>query len=290
MGNGRIEADDIDITTKFAARVTELLVDEGSMVRAGQVLARLDSKALEASLRKAEAQIRQAEKSLDSARADLEQQRSQMRLAEQELERTRFLARKDFASKELLDQRQAQSDRALAAFNAAQARIGEAEHALEAARQEADVIRVNIADHILVAPKDGRIQYRLANVGEVLPAGGKVFTVLDLSNVYMTVFLPTEEAGRIAIGAEGRIVVDAYPDLVIPASVSFVATKSQFTPKTVETRSERDKLMFRVKVRVDPELVARRISEARTGLPGSAYIRTDSRVEWPRRLQVNIPS
>jgi HlyD family secretion protein len=115
-----------------------------------------------------------------------------------------------------------------------------------------------------------------------------VVTVLELSDVYMTVFLPTEEAGRALIGSEGRIVLDAAPHLVIPAAVSFVAPRAQFTPKEVETRAEREKLMFRVKVRIDPDLLARHSDKVKTGLPGIAYVRLDPRAEWPEHLRVKL--
>ena len=288
-GNGRIEADEIDISTKFAGRIAEILADEGDMVKAGQVVARMDTRDLEASLGKSEAQIRQAEKTLDAARSDLEQQKSQVKLADQELQRTRNLVRGDYASRELLDQRQAQFDGATAAYSSIQARIGQLEHALDAARQDAALIKVNIADNTLVAPKDGRIEYRLANLGEVLGAGGKVFTMIDIINVYMDIFLPTAEAGRAVVRAEGRILLDALPDQQIPAKVSFVAAQAQFTPKAVETRSERDKLMFRVKIRIDPELLRAHAAEVRTGLPGVGYVRLDPQVEWPVQLQPKRP-
>ena len=89
-------------------------------------------------------------------------------------------------------------------------------HALEAAEHDAGFYRVEIADNTLVAPKSGRIQYRLANIGEVLPAGGKVFTMLDFSYVYIDIYLPTLEAGKVKVGTESRIVLDAYPDHPIP--------------------------------------------------------------------------
>jgi HlyD family secretion protein len=92
------------------------------------------------------------------------------------------------------------------------------------------------------------------------------------------------DAGRAAIGTEARIVLDAYPNVAIPGHVSFVATRSQFTPKTVETKVERERLMFRVRVRVDAELLRARAEAVRTGLPGIAYLRLDSKAEWPARL------
>jgi HlyD family secretion protein len=284
-GNGRIEADEIDISTKFAGRIAAMLADEGDMVKAGQVVARMDTRDLEAALLKAEAQIRQAQKTLESTQADLVQQQSRVTLAAQQLERARLLLEKGNTSREIVDQRRADYDGATAALNSTQGRIGQAEHALEAATQDAALIRINIADNTLVAPRDGRIEYRMANLGEVLGAGGKIFTMLDVANVYMDVFLPTAEAGRAVIGTEGRILLDAVPNRPIPAKVSFVAPQAQFTPKAVETRSERDKLMFRVKVRIDPDLLRAHAEKVRTGLPGVAYLRLDPATAWPAQLQ-----
>jgi HlyD family secretion protein len=286
--NGRIEADEIDIDTKFPGRVAELLVGEGGMVVSGQIVARMDVRDLEASLKRSEAQLMQAQKAVEEARAALEQQRSHAALARQQLERTTYLVERGNATKELLDQRQQQVDGAAAGLEAAAARVAQAEHALTAAAQLVEVTKVNIADNMLVAPRDGRIQYRIANVGEVLAAGGRVFTMIDIASVYMDIFLPTLEAGRVRVGADARIVLDAYPAVIIPAKVSFVATQSQFTPKTVETRTERDRLMFRVRVRIDPELLRAHAEAVRSGLPGLAYVLTDAETAWPAWLQGTI--
>jgi len=284
-GNGRIEADPIDIDTKFPGRIAELRVDEGDMVTAGQVLAVMDTRDLAASLKKSEAQVEQAQKAINEARANLDQQRTQVLLADQEMERTRTLVSKGWATKELFDQRQQTLNGANAGLIAAEARVNEAERALDAATHDVELYKVNISDNALVAPRVGRIEYRIANVGEVLPAGGKVFTMLDIMYVYMDIYLPTAEAGRVKIGTDARIVLDAYPDHPIPAKVSFVATQAQFTPKMVETATERDKLMFRIRVRIDPERLRARANAVRSGLPGVAYVRFDSNARWPERLQ-----
>jgi HlyD family secretion protein len=288
-GNGRLEADEIDVDTKFAGRIAKLFVDEGDMVRAGQVVALMDTQDLEASLKKSEALVNMAQRVLDEARANLVQQQTQVRLAQQELDRTTALVPKGFATAELLDQRRQQMNAATAAENAATFKIAEAQHALDAATHDVELYRVNIQDNMLVAPHDGPIEYRVANVGEVLPAGGKVFTMLDASYVYMDIYLPTAEAGRVRIGSEARIVLDAYPNHIIPAKVVFVASQAQFTPKTVETKAERDKLMFRIRVRIDPERLKGREAMVRSGLPGLAYVRTDPSVTWPASLQPSSP-
>jgi HlyD family secretion protein len=286
-GNGRLEADEIDIDTKFSGRIAKLNADEGDLVKAGQVVALMDTQDLEAALKKFQALVLQAQRTLDEATATVAQQKSQVLLAHQELGRALFLVTKGYMPKETLDQRQQQMDAATAAQAAAIARVGEAEHALDAAKHDVELYTIDIADNALVAPHDGRIQYRIANVGEVLAAGGKVFTILDTSYVYMDIYLPTVEAGRIKIGSDARIVLDAYPTRAVPATVTFIASQAQFTPKTVETKDERDKLMFRIRVRIDPERL--RAEAVRSGLPGVAYVRADPTVAWPPQLDGDAP-
>ena len=285
VGNGRIEADPIDIATKFPGRIFRLFVDEGSMVKAGEVVATMDTRDLEASLKKAEAQVELAQKAIHEARANVDQMHTQVILTKQEIERTQALLKNGWTTKEVLDQRQQQLDSARAAEVAALARVEVAGHALRAAEHDVELYKVNIADNTLVAPRDGRIEYRIANIGEVLPAGGKVFTMIDVSYVYMDIYLPTLVAGRVKIGDEARIVLDAYPDMPIPAKVTFIAAQAQFTPKMVETQTERDKLMFRIRVRIDPERLHAHAEAVRSGLPGVSYVRFDPKTEWPERLQ-----
>jgi HlyD family secretion protein len=284
-GNGRLEADEIDISTKFAGRVAELLVDEGDVVKAGQIVARMDTRDLQASLKKAEAQVLGAQRALDEARANVAQQQSQLTLAQQQLDRTQSLVQRGHATAELLDQRRQQVDAATAGLNAANFRVAITERALEAGQHDVELYKVNIADNTLRAPRDGRIQYRIANIGEVLPAGGKVFTMLDLAYVYMDIYLPTAEVGKAKIGDDARIVLDARPDLAIPAKVTFIADQAQFTPKTVETKSEREKLMFRVRVRIDPERLRVHADKVKSGVPGAAYVKLDPQVPWPEGLR-----
>ena len=284
-GNGRLEADEIDIDTKFPGRIAELSADIGDMVTAGQVVARMDTRDIQEQLKKSQAQVKQGQRAIDEANANLEQQRTQQTLATQELDRTQSLLKDGYATRELFDQRKQAVDAANAGLRAATERVAQAERALEASQHDVGLYTVNIADNDLVAPRDGRIQYRIANIGEVLAAGGKVFTMLDISYVYMDIYLPALEAGKIKVGTDARILLDAYPNSPIPAKVSFLASQAQFTPKTVETQSERDKLMFRIRVRIDPDRSREHAPSVRSGLPGVAYVLTDTAVAWPKNLQ-----
>jgi HlyD family secretion protein len=284
-GNGRLEADEIDIDTKFAGRIAELHVNIGDMVTAGQVIAVMDTRDLQQSLQKSQAQVAQAQRAIEEASANLVQQQTQQTLAAQELDRTQTLLKEGYATKELFDQRKQALDGANAGLSAAEAKVAEANRVLEASQHDVGLYTVNIKDNDLVAPRAGRIQYRIANIGEVLPAGGKVFTMLDISNVYMDIYLAAPDSGKIKVGTESRILLDDYPGSPTPAKVSFIASQAQFTPKTVETESEREKLMFRIRVRIDPDQLVGHADAVRSGLPGAAYVRVDPAVNWPKKLQ-----
>jgi len=290
MSNGRIEATQIDIATKLAGRVQEVLVKEGDLVEAGQTLARMDVAALEAELHQADAQLAQARNAVDTARALADQRASELDLAASTLKRSRELVGRGFISAQKLDADRTQMLAAKAALVAARSKIVEAQSAVDAAAAAKHRIETELADSALAAPRAGRVQYRLAEPGEVLPAGGKVVSLLDLTDVYMTVFLAEATAGKLGIGSEARVVIDAAPQYVIPAKLSFVAAEAQFTPKTVETAQERQKLVFRVKAQLDPELLRRHETHVKAGLPGVAYVRVDPHAQWPERLRVKLPS
>lgn len=315
--NGRIEAVEIDVATRIAGRLKEIRVNEGEFVTAGQVVALMDTDVLEAQRRQAEAQLQQAQSAVATARSQLAQRESdkvaaqavvvereaELKAARSQLARSIKLAGEGFISQQVVDDNQARVDSGQAILNAARAQVaasaaaiasaraqvGSAQSAAVAAQANIERIQADIDDTVLKAPRDGRVQFRVAQVGEVLAAGGRVLNMLDLSDVYMTFFLPTSAAGRIALGAEVRLVLDAAPQYVIPARVSFVASEAQFTPKTVETASEREKLMFRVKAQIAPELLRKYITQVKTGLPGMAYVRLDEDMPWPDRLQVKMP-
>jgi HlyD family secretion protein len=313
-GNGRIEAVEIDVAARTPGRVKDILVREGELVSAGQVVALMDTEVLEAEHRQAEAQLKQAQSGVETARSQLVQRESEktatqavvgQREAELGVARKRALRSLTLAAEAATSQQEADDDSArvhsaIAAVSAARAQlaaaaativtahagIAGAQSAVEAVRATVDRIGADIKDSALKSPRDGRVQYRVAQPGEVVGGGGRVLSLVDLSDVYMTFFLPTDVVGRVALGTEVRLVLDTAPQYVIPARVSFVADVAQFTPKTVETASERQKLMFRVRAQIPPELLRKHITQVKTGLPGMAYIRLDSKVEWPTHLQV----
>lgn len=280
-GNGRIEATEIDIATKQPGRLAAVLVREGDAVRPHQLLARMDTESLEAQLRQAQAEVRRAEEARRSALAKVDESQSRALLARRELERSERLLAKGIATRQRLEHDQTNRQSAEADHAAARARVAEAEAAIAAAVARTDYLKAEIADGSLRSPVRGRVLVRLAEPGEVLPAGGKVLTVIDPEEMYMTVFLPETEAGNLALGAEARVVPDAFPERPLRARVVFVSAKAQFTPKEVETAEERQKLTFRVKIRLEPH----RESRLKPGLPGVSWVRLDPRAPWPPSLQ-----
>jgi len=149
-------------------------------------------------------------------------------------------------------------------------------------------IQTRIDDATLTSPVTGRVLYRLAEAGEVLPAGGKALTLVNLEDVYMEIFLPAEQASQLKVGAEGRIAFDYAPGRSVAGVVTFVSPEAQFTPKEVETRSEREKLMFRVKISVPKELVLGNIERIKTGVRGVGYVKVDPSVTWPAWLRQDL--
>jgi len=312
-GNGRIEATEIDVATKLPGRVEEILVREGDFVQAGQVLARLQVEGLQAQHDEARARLQQAHQAVatgqvqvaqaqgnhQAALAQVVQRETDLQSARRRLPRTEQLARDGFLSDQVLEDEHAKLRNLEAALAAARAQARAAEAGVAAARTQVPAAQANVQameatlqridaelqDAQLVAPRDGRVQFLVAHPGEIVAAGGRVLQLIDLADVYMTFFLPETVAGKVALGSEVRIVLDAVPQFAIPAKVSFVASAAQFTPKTVETASERQKLMFRVKARIDRALLLKHIEQVKTGLPGVAWVRLDASAPWPAELR-----
>jgi HlyD family secretion protein len=316
-GNGRVEATEIDLATKLGGRVEAILVNEGDFVHAGQLLAKMRIDVLSAQRDEARAQSRQAVNAVASAEAQVSARKSDtaaaqatviLRASELDAAQRRFTRTENLASKGALPQQNLDDDRAAvhgaeAGVNAAQAQVSAAQAATLSAQaqvagaksgvtaSEATIARVeaDIVDSELKSPREGRVQYRVAQPGEVLAGGGKVLNLVDLSDVYLTFFLSEAAAGKVALGSEVRVILDAAPQYVIPARVSYVASVAQFTPKTVETKSERQKLMFRVKAQFGKELLVKHIKLVKTGLPGVAWLKLDGGAVWPANLAIKEP-
>jgi HlyD family secretion protein len=287
--NGRIEATQVDVSSKYAGRLAQVNVEEGSSVTQGQVIAKLTSPEYEAQLRAAKADVQKANDALAAAEAEITSRESALEFAKSDFERGQELMKTGFITKQVFEQRKRNYDSATAAVQSFTSQRDQALSQIANSEAEVDRIQSIIDDLTLVSPRIGRVQYQLARAGEVVAAGAPIVTILDLTDVYMTLFLPAADAGKLAVGDEARIILDPVPDYVIPASVSFVAADAQFTPKTVETTDERAKLMFRVKLKIDARVLQQFYTRVKTGVRGLGFVRTKADLEWPADLQVKLP-
>jgi HlyD family secretion protein len=283
-GNGRIETTQVNITAKYGGRVMNVYVQEGDMVEKGQLLTKLDTKELKAQLMVALAGVEQAKESKKYAEAIVLQKESDFKQKEKNYLRSKSLFESKSISLFNFEQDETAFRVSSAGLDAAKAQVTSYEAAIHAAQAQVETIEVQIEERNLYAPVSGRVLYRLVEEGEMIASGGKALVVLDLIDTYMTIFLPTSQVGLIDIGSQARIVLDALPNVSIPARVSFISPEAQFTPKEIETASEREKLMFRVKVKIDASLLQNHMEKIKTGLPGMTYIRLDSSLPWPAML------
>ena len=274
QGNGRVEAVQVDVSTKIPGRVREIVVREGDLVEIGEVVARMDVAQLNAQLMRARAEVETAKSQVSAAQAEAVMARYQLELAKKKLSRTEQLLARGNVSEEAYDIEATERDVAQASVAGAEANFLSAMRGVDAAQAVADEIATQIADAELTSSVFGRVLYRLAEPGEVVGSGGKILTIVNYEDIYMEIFLPAHQAHLVNVGSEARVKLDIW-DFGIPAKVSFVSPEPQFTPKQVETESERDKLMFRIKIRPDQALITHNIERVKAGLRGVAYVQLD---------------
>jgi HlyD family secretion protein len=287
--NGRLEATQVDVSAKYPGRLAEVSVEEGDSVTAGQVVARISSPEYEAELRAAQANVQRTMEARAAADAQIGVHQSALDFARTDYQRAQELVKTDAISRQVLDQRRRNFEAAEASARVATSQRDQALAAVKTAAAEYQKVEAVLKDLVLASPRTGRVQYQFARTGEVVSAGARILTVLDLKDVYMTIFLPASDAAKLEIGGEARIILDPVPQYVIPAKVSFVAAEAQFTPKSVETQNEREKLMFRVKLNIDPQVLEQFYKRVKTGVRGIGIVRTDQATAWPADLQVRLP-
>ena len=287
--NGRLEATEVDVSAKYPGRLAQVTVEEGDEVTAGQVVGRITSPEYEAQLRGAQAQVLKAKQALAEAKAAVAQRQSDVTFTKTDYARAQQLVGKGYISQQEADRRRNRFEQSDATYRQSLAAREQAEFAVKTAEAEVERLQAVLVDLTLIAPRSGRVQYLIARSGEVVAPGARVMTILDLKDVYLTVFLPAAQAGKLGLGEEARIILDPVPQYVVPATISFVASDAQFTPKSVETQEEREKLMFRVKLQLDPKILEQYYRKMKTGVRGIGFVRTDPKVAWPAELAVKLP-
>ena len=314
--NGRLELNRLDVASLYPGRVERVRVTEGDAVKPGDVLVELSSAqssgqlaaAQAATLRatelvqRARAGVQQVQQTVARADAEIAAYKQQQKVAKLELDNAKQMRREDLVSASELAKRQADFDRAVASVTAAQAAraeaqaavaqgqaaVAEAEAGVKQATAQADTEASADADMAIRSPLTARVEYRLVEPGTVIGAGSRVISLLDPADVSMNVFLPNATVGGLRVGDEARLVLDGI-DAVFPAQVSFIASEAQFTPKAVETADEREKLVFRVKLKVPADVAQRYDRLLKGGMTGDGYVRRDSSQAWPLALEVRLP-
>ncbi|OBY55309.1 HlyD family secretion protein [Aggregatibacter aphrophilus] len=286
--NGRLELKRLDVATLYPGRVEEILVQEGDEVKINQPLARLSSTISQTQVSGALAQKKRAEETVSRALAEIDARQQQAKVAKLELDNAFKLRRDNLISSTELERRQSAYNASLAAVNTTQAAKAEAEAAVAQAKAQLEKAQSQYEDMIIKAPKDGRLEYQIAEVGNVLGAGGKVVSVLDPTDTYINVFLTAQQMNQIKLGDDARIVIDGI-NAVFPAKITFVANNAQFTPKSVETTEERAKLMFKVKLQIPVDIALKYKGLLKGGMTAIGYVKYDPQAQWVEQLDVKLP-
>lgn len=291
--SGTIEAREIRVATKVGGQVERLLFEEGARVRAGETLALIDHASTDIQLRRAEAGIALASAQLallrKGARAeDIEQAEAGLRQAEASLAVAEADARRmiELAGKGSVTTKQredAEAHRTVAREQANAARenvrklrrlarpeeIEAAEARLADARAAADLLRTTIADSTVTAPREGIVTGRPVEAGELLSPGAVVAVLSEPDRVYVMLYLTEADVARVRLGEAAEVRVDGWPGRTFEGRVTYLSPRAEFTPKNVQTKEDRVKLVFGVKVEIpDPEGLLK------PGLPADALIRT----------------
>ncbi|MGD1009743.1 MAG: efflux RND transporter periplasmic adaptor subunit [Candidatus Aminicenantales bacterium] len=289
---GTIEAIEVNVASKVAGQLEERTVDEGARVRPGDKLAVIDHATLDIQLRQAEAgidlaraelvllrngarkeDIRQAEEALKQAEASLS-------VAEDDARRMRELAKSGSVTSKQKDDAEArltvaQAQRSAAAevlkktrtlarpeeIQAAEARLGQAQAA-------ADLLRKMIADCTITAPVGGIVTHKAVEAGELVTQGATIVTVSELDSVYVMIYVTEKDLGRVRLGDAAEVTIDAFPAKVFSGKVTYISPEAEFTPKNVQTKEDRVKLVFGIKVEIE-----NREGLLKPGLPADATIK-----------------
>jgi HlyD family secretion protein len=260
--NGRMEADRIIVASKFPGRVEELLVHEGDQVVAGQLLVRIDDK-------QTAAQVRQAHSSVAAFQSQASAARHNQVQAERDARRSRELRASGMTTER-------DAERAELAARVARDQRLTIEAQLNQARSALDEAQTVLSDLSIQAPSAGTVMTRLVDVGEVVTAGAPLLTLVDLDRLYLQVYIPEQEIGRVRLGLPAQVYTDAYPRAPFTAELRYIAAQAEFTPKEIQTKDERIKQVYAARLYLQ-ENPRHRLTP---GLPADAIIRWKEDVPW----------
>lgn len=275
LASGHVEATEVVISTKVAGRLEQLDVDEGSVIEAGQEIAQIDtvdtllaleSAKAEQALAEAELRLRLAgtrKEDILEAKAQLVRAEADLSGASRDLQRMEGLLATGSGTTKSRDDARTRHDVAAASVEVARERVrrmeaGFRDEEKDAARArtqaaEAGVARLQqqIEDAVIRSPVDGVVTQKLSEQGELMAPGAGIVVVTDLAHAWLNAYIPEPDLGRIRLGQDADVLTD--DGQTRKGRVSFIASRAEFTPKNVQTRDERVKLVFRIKIAVDNE-------------------------------------
>ncbi|MBS1236229.1 MAG: HlyD family secretion protein [Proteobacteria bacterium] len=248
VASGRIEGRLTTLSARSAGRVAEIKADEGRSVERGETLVVLADPALRERINSLAARVRRTEASLDQA--------------ERELARNQKLMADGFITLQMMERTRLEADVQSAALREAKASLAEQQRYLD--------------EMTVRAPTTGTVLVRTIERGEWVQPGTPLFSMVDLNQLYLKIYVPEPDIGKIVHDQPARVHVDAFPDRFFPARVSKIASEAEFTPKNVETREERVKLVFAVELALDENPG----SVLKPGMPADAVVRLEDGPDW----------
>lgn len=287
--SGQVRGTEVTVRSKLPGRVESLKAKEGQAINAGELIAKISSEEIEARIEQARAQvdasshkIHQAREAMKRVEADVKEAESQRNLARNDHDRYSELIKKGLVSRSEFDVAEARLKSSGARLEAAKKGREEARAAYETAKNQVDEaaarvkeIEATFKDTELHAPSTGTVINKLVEEGEMVAVGTPVATLIDLSDIYVKVYIPEKDIGKIRLGNPARIYADAFPGRSFDGEVTEISQKAEFTPKEVHMKEERTKLVFGVKVGIrNPE------GYLKPGMPVDVKIKWMENASW----------
>ncbi|RIY34107.1 hypothetical protein CKF54_01340 [Psittacicella hinzii] len=286
--NSRVTVERYDVASLYAGKVETVEVSEGQFVDKDQILVTVSSDQARARLSAAQAALESAKNNLEASKSQVVSAQQALDVAQLDFNNAKSLRKQNLISATEYSQRQANFNSAQAQLEAAQATVNVAQAQISQAQATVNEAQSTLNDLAVKAPISGRVEYKLVNPGIVIGNGGRVVSLLDPSDVYVNVFLTTDQVNNLSINNEARVVIDGL-DAVFPAKVTYIDSSAQFTPKSVETKEERTKLVFKVKLQVDKDVALRYKNYFRNGITTMGYVKLNNGGQWPSSLQIKLP-
>ena len=273
--HGRVEGKEMNIGSKVQGRIIRLYKRESDPVKKGELLAELRQDEYLAMLSSAQKEVQAAEETVLMAQSYLLKSQAKLEQAKRDLERYRALFQEGLVSKRDLEIAELNYTSALSELKVNEKYVAQAKAKQSSALQRLKEVEVSYRETKIYAPADGVILSRVAEEGEVVNPGQVIYTMVDLNKLYIKVYIPEPELGKVKLGQQARIYVDAYLDRYFNGTLTRVYEQAEFTPKNVETKDERVKLVFGAEVSVEnPEGLLK------PGMPADVVLKIDPKAEW----------